>query len=212
MTTCKKIELKISMALFIILLILFCSLTSITAADSNSDGVTIAGDIKDGISIITNDDFIFEKGNIDPGDEWSSKIVLKNNNHEHEMVVQLLSIENKIAEQMLYEYLDVTIAYEEQEIFHGSFADATEALKNYSYIIPAEQSKEMIVTVLFPIEANNEYMNAKLDTKWTFNVTFNVDPNTGDTTNVGFYLGTFAVAGGIIVILLVMVIRNKRKQ
>lgn len=101
-----------------------------------------------------------------PGDVWEGEITFKNK-AGGPMEVSLLSISNKLDDDLLFKTLDLDIWIGEDTIYAGKYGETPTNVTPY-YVIPAGSSMKIDVRISFPPDVGNIMQGKAMDSSWTF--------------------------------------------
>lgn len=139
-------------------------LTSISAFADEMDMITIIGDLKNNLTLTADNDYLFNKENIVPGEAWQTNIEVHNTSNK-EMEFSVISVASDNTE--LSNNLSLNIKAGDIIIFDGIYGNFLQD-DVPSLIIKGKENITLHVQVELLPSANNSMQNSSISSIWTF--------------------------------------------
>ena len=161
---------------------------------------------------VHSDSDLFEnfKG-VMPGDVITQRIIVKNNSgKEVRIFLRAEPVEDKHRDFL--SRLNLQVRCKDEQIFDAATSETAQLTENTLLgAFKAAGSTELVLTLTVPYDLGNEYMANMGIVPWTFLVEEVIDddtPHTGDN----FELGTWLLAGGMILAAIAWVLFQMKRQ
>jgi len=164
-----KIKVLFSIALIALVLAGTGLLFSAWADHTFAAGITLIGNAK-GLKLEPEGP-LFTEENMAPGDEATATVTVIN---EGNKPFTLTVSAKKISGDLLFEGLQVSVTDQDSGTvyYSGSMGEMNGTNAAQIGNIPAKGTKDLVLTVLFLREADNDYQGAALNMSWVFNATW----------------------------------------
>ena len=146
-----------------------------------------------------------------PGDVLTQRIIVKNNSgKEVRIFLRADPVEDKHRDFL--SRMNLQVSCKDEQIFDAATSETAQLTENTLLgAFKAAGSTELVLTLTVPYDLGNEYMATMGIVPWTFTVEEVVDddtPHTGDS----FELGTWLLAGGMILAAIGWVLFQMKRQ
>lgn len=198
----------------------------VNATETVETAVSITGEYSDNLTFVCDNNSIFEKTMVAPGDQWSATIKIKNNSADKSLDVSLQDIESAIEDLRLYNVLGLQIYLDQNLVYDDLYCASKKPIIDWVTLKPYE-SKYLQIIVSVPTELNNNYQSLKMVSRWNFacrtdeNATVpssESEPNTPIKTGVQYMINNPAVlvafvsATLAIMMIIIYCIYKKKKR
>ena len=162
-------------------------------------------------SVYSDSDLFENFKGVMPGDVITQRIIVKNNSgKEVRIYLRVDPVEEKHREFLSRMNLQVTS--KDEQIFDAATSETAQLTENTPLgVFKSAGSTELVLTLTVPYDLGNEFMATMGIVPWTFLVEEVVDddtPHTGDS----FELGTWMLAGGMILAAIAWVLLQMKRQ
>lgn len=199
-----------------ILLILLLLAGMVPAGASSSSNVLFKGGAENFVfmpgSVFTDTDMFTNFKNVMPGDVITQRIQVKNNSG---MQVRLYLRAEPVEERHreFLSHLNLQVTSKNEHVFDAAASQTAQLTENVPLgVFKTAGSTELVLTLTVPYDLGNEYMLATGIIPWVFTAEEYIDeedtPHTGDY----FDLGTWLLAGGMIVSAIAFVLIRMKKE
>lgn len=158
-------------AVFLILIFVigFGFVQTVHAADTEDgwrQNIELTGNFVGTFTLDSNTAQILQVNNAAPGDVWGGEIAIRNSANGP-MEVSLLKLVSTLEDNDLFNTLELEIKVGDDLVYAGSYGATPQPVTPF-YVIPADQTMIMDVSVSFPPEAGNDLQGKEMDSIWTF--------------------------------------------
>ena len=162
-------------------------------------------------SVYTDSDLFENFKGVMPGDVITQRIIVKNNSgKEVRIFLRADPVEEKHREFL--DQMNLQVRCKDEQIFDAATSETAQLTENTLLgAFKAAGSTELVLTLTVPYDMGNEYMATMGIVPWTFLVEEVIDddtPHTGDS----FELGTWLLAGGMILAAIAWVLFQMKRQ
>ncbi len=162
-------------------------------------------------SVYTDSDLFENFKGVMPGDVLTQRIIVKNNSgKEVRIFLRADPVEEKHRDFL--NQMNLQVRCKDEQIFDAATSETAQLTENTLLgAFKAAGSTELVLTLTVPYDMGNEYMATMGIVPWTFLVEEVIDddtPHTGDS----FELGTWLLAGGMILAAIAWVLIQMKRQ
>lgn len=162
-------------------------------------------------SVYTDSDLFENFKGVMPGDVITQRIIVKNNSgKEVRIFLRADPVEEKHRDFL--DQMNLQVRCKDEQIFDAATSETAQLTENTLLgAFKAAGSTELVLTLTVPYDMGNEYMATMGIVPWTFLVEEVIDddtPHTGDS----FELGTWLLAGGMILAAIAWVLFQMKRQ
>ena len=162
-------------------------------------------------SVYTDSDLFENFKGVMPGDVLTQRIIVKNNSgKEVRIFLRADPVEEKHRDFL--NQMNLQVRCKDEQIFDAATSETAQLTENTLLgAFKAAGSTELVLTLTVPYDMGNEYMATMGIVPWTFLVEEVIDddtPHTGDS----FELGTWLLAGGMILAAIAWVLFQMKRQ
>ncbi|MBE5809960.1 MAG: hypothetical protein E7318_03390 [Clostridiales bacterium] len=162
-------------------------------------------------SVYTDSDLFENFKGVMPGDVITQRIIVKNNSgKEVRIFLRADPVEEKHREFL--SRLNLQVSCKDEQIFDAATSETAQLTENTLLgAFKSAGSTELVLTLTVPYDLGNEFMATMGIVPWTFLVEEVIDddtPHTGDD----FELGTWMLAGGMILAAIAWVLIQMKRQ
>lgn len=201
---------------FSILLILLLMAGMVPAGASSASNVLFAGGAKNFVfvpgSVFTDTDMFTNFKNVMPGDVITQRIIVKNNSGKQVRIyLRAEPVDEK--HRAFLSHLNLQVTSKNEHVFDAAASQTAQLTENVPLgIFKTAGSTELVLTLTVPYDLGNDYMLATGIVPWTFTAEEYIEeedtPHTGDS----FDLGTWLLAGGMILAAILWVLIRMKRQ
>lgn len=183
-------------------------------------GVTLTGTFRDNLMLTADNDYFFHIDIMDPGDQWTSTLHIKNDGKRN-IQVRLQNIVNHLEDSLLLKALRLQIrTLDGALLYSGPYAGTPSPVFDWILLQPGEECILLIQTE-FPCNSGNNYQSEQFDVGWVFKARTDDTENqqgithpdgvlTDDPSPVFYYLSQLSTAVLLFVLFLVHYYRKER--
>ena len=162
-------------------------------------------------SVYTDTDLFENFKGVMPGDVLTQRIIVKNNSgQEVRIYLRAEPVDEK--HRAFLSQLNLQVTSKDEQIFDAAASETAQLTENTPLgVFKSAGSTELVLTLTVPYDLGNEYMATMGIVPWTFLVEEVIDddtPHTGDS----FELGTWLLAGGMILAAIAWVLLQMKRQ
>lgn len=157
----------------IMMVVIVCLMSNTISFAENKNTINIVGKLSNNLSLSTDNDYIFQKEHIVPGESWITHINITNQSSK-EIQISLLDIQNNIADDTLEKAMILEISLDGVTLYSGSYAAVSKPVIE-KVIVKAGQTITMLVQAGVDERIGNNIQDSVLDSTWIFEATA---PNT----------------------------------
>jgi len=133
---------------------------------AETEPFVITGEYNGNFSLSTTEESLFNISNAAPGNVYKGVITVKNNGPD-KMDVAIVDIASNIADESLYNNLELKISKDGVMLYSGVYGNTPDPVTSY-FVIKPRSSIDFDIEVSFPKYSDNAFQGKELDSIWTF--------------------------------------------